>query len=119
MTKQLLIYERAVAVNPKRHRDWSVAAGRSYAFARGLNAAPLVAAEFLPASREFAIVFAGEGDAIMPSVIFGIRDDENSFVEEDGSWAGRYVPAFLRRYPFVFSRSQDGASFTLCIDEEF
>ncbi|SFI39506.1 SapC family protein [Albimonas pacifica] len=119
MAKQLLIYERAVSVSAQRHRDWSVATGRSYAFARGINAAPLVAAEFLPASLEYAIVFAGEGDAIMPSALLGVRGEENSFVAQDGSWGGRYIPAFLRRYPFVFSRSADGKTFSLCIDEEF
>ncbi|MEM1314785.1 MAG: SapC family protein [Pseudomonadota bacterium] len=119
MTKQLLVYERAVSVSSQRHRDWSVAAGRSYAFAREINAAPLVAAEFLPAGLEYAIVFAGDGEAIMPSAVFGIRPDENVFIAEDGTWTGRYVPAFLRRYPFVFSRSSDGQSFALCIDEEF
>ncbi len=119
MAKQLLIYERAVSVSAQRHRDWSVAAGRSYAFARGINAAPLVAAEFLPASLEYAIVFAGEGDAIMPSALLGVRGEENSFVGADGAWGGRYIPAFLRRYPFVFSRSEDGKTFSLCIDEEF
>ena len=52
MAKQLLIYERAVSVSAQRHRDWSVATGRSYAFARGINAAPLVAAgaDFLAVS---------------------------------------------------------------------
>ena len=35
----------------------------------------------------------------------------------DGTWDARYIPAFVRRYPFVFSASGDGATFTLCIDE--
>lgn len=29
------------------------------------------------------------------------------------------MPAFLRRYPFVFSSNDDASTFTLCIDEEF
>jgi hypothetical protein len=54
----------------------------------------------------------------MPAALFGSRDGENAFVGPDGAWLGRYAPAFLRRYPFVFSRSREGG-FTLCIDEEF
>lgn len=120
MTKQLMIYERATPLSSARHRDWSVApAPEAFGFAREVNSAPLVAAEMLLASREYAIVFAGEGDAIMPSAIFGVRTASNVFVGKDGAWEGRYVPAFLRRYPFVFSRSADGANFTLCIDEEY
>lgn len=119
MTKQLMIYERAIPISSERHRDWSVKTGTNYAFARGINSVPLVAAEFVAAATEFAIVFAGEAEAISPSVILGMRDGENAFVADDNSWEGRYVPAFLRRYPFVFMRSEDEKTFTLCIDEEF
>ena len=50
-------------------------------------------------------------------VILGVEKDENLYVKQPGSWDARYVPAFVRRYPFVFSRSDDGQTFTLCIDE--
>ena len=119
MPKQLMIYEDAVPISTERHGEWSVKTGADYSYARGLNSVPLLAAEFIPAATEFAIIFAGEGDSIFPSVILGMRDGENSFVGEDNAWQGKYVPAFLRRYPFVFSRSEDGGTFTLCIDEEF
>ncbi len=119
MPKQLMIYEEAVPISRERHGDWSVKAGGNYSFASEVNSVPLLAAEFIPAATEYAIIFAGEGESIFPSVILGLRDGENSFVADDGAWQGNYVPAFLRRYPFVFSRSEDGATFTLCIDEEF
>lgn len=119
MTKQLMIYERAVPISTDRHRDWSVQIGKNYSFASGVNSVPLLAAEFLPSAPHYAIVFAGNDDAVFPSVILGMRDGENAHVDSDGAWTGDYVPAFLRRYPFVFSRSDDGSNFTLCIDEEF
>jgi hypothetical protein len=119
VTTQLLIYERATPITPGRHRDWSVVTGQDYSFARRLNSAPLVAAEIVTAAREHPIIFAGQGDAVAPAAVFGAREGENAFIGEDGKWLGRYVPAFLRRYPFVFSRSEDGETFTLCIDEEF
>ncbi len=80
---------------------------------------PLVAAEFRAAAPDCAIVFAGEGDEVMPVVILGLRDKENLYVNTDGSWNGRYIPAFMRRYPFVFASSEDGKNFTLFIDEEY
>ena len=54
----------------------------------------------------------------MPAALLGIRDNENLYVEENGAWNAKYLPAFVRRYPFVFS-SDDGANFTLCLDEDF
>lgn len=119
MTTQLLLYEKAVPVTKKRHGDWSVKTGTDYSFARRVNSVPLLLAEFQNAAAEFAIVFTETDDTVMPAIILGIRGQENLFVAEDGRWLPKYVPAFMRRYPFVFSSSDEGASFTLCIDEDF
>ncbi len=119
MTKQLLIYGQAVPVNKDRHRDWSVKSGKDFEFARGLNSVPLTAVEFPNAAAEYAIVFAGTDEQIMPMVIMGVREQENLYITEGGNMDARYIPAFLRRYPFVFSSTDDGANFTLCIDEAF
>ena len=119
MAKQLMIYERAVPISAETHRDWSVKTGNNFSFAKDINSVPLLAAEFAVAATEHTIIFAGEGDAVFPSVILGMQGNKNDHVNEDGTWRGSYVPAFLRRYPFVFSKSEDGETFTLCIDEEF
>ncbi len=55
----------------------------------------------------------------MPVVVLGVLWDQNNFVDENGQWTAQYVPAFVRRYPFVFAGSEDGARFTLYIDETF
>ncbi|ARO56136.1 conserved protein of unknown function [Methylorubrum extorquens] len=122
MSKQLLIYERAVPVTRQRHGSWSVKAGASFDFARGVNSVPLMVAEFPNSAAEYSIVFGGAADEIIPVALLGIRDNENLYVSESGSWSGSYVPAFLRRYPFVFSSDNANdadATFTLCVDEDF
>jgi hypothetical protein len=118
MTKQLLIYEKAVPVTRKRHGNVSIKAGNNYAFAKNVNSVPLLATEFDLASVEYAIVFSGERKDIMPAVLLGIRDSENLYIDENDVWNAKYIPAFVRRYPFVFS-SQDKTTFNLCIDEDF
>jgi len=118
MTKQLLIYERAVPVSPKAHADVSVKAGGDYGFAKNVNSVPLMAAEFDFACAEYAIVFAGEGKDVTPVALLGVRDNENLYVDEHGAWTAKYIPAFVRRYPFVFS-SGNGDILTLCLDEDF
>lgn len=119
MSKQLLIYGQAAPVSKDKHSDYSVKAGSDYAFAKNINSIPLTAVEFAHAATDFAIVFAGEGDNLMPAVITGVREDENLYVDDAGAFTAKYIPAFLRRYPFVFSSRDDGATFTLCIDEAF
>ena len=119
MTTQQLIYETVVPVSNGRHAKCSVEAGKGFAFTRNINSVPLMAVEFPQASPEYAIVFAQNGDDIVPVVILGARQNENLFVGGDDAWQGTYVPAFIRRYPFVFSISEDGKTFTLCVDEAF
>lgn len=119
MATQLLFYANAVPVTNRKHGDLSVKSGRDFAFARLVNSVPLTAVEFRRASPEYAVVFAGEGDAIIPVAILGAEAEQNAFVKEDGTWDGKYVPAYVRRYPFVFASSDDGKSFTLCIDDGF
>lgn len=119
MTTQQLIYETVVPVSNGRHAKCSVEAGKGFAFTRNINSVPLMAVEFPQAAPEYAIVFAQNGDDIVPVVILGARQNENLFVGGDDAWQGTYVPAFIRRYPFVFSISEDGKTFTLCVDEAF
>lgn len=119
METQLLFYKRAVPVSSEAHKDVSLRVAGDYTFAKEVNSVPLVAAEFRAAAPDSTIVFAGEGDEVMPVVILGLRDKENLYVDPDGSWNGRYIPAFMRRYPFVFASSEDGKNFTLFIDDEY
>jgi len=119
MASQLLIYESAVPVSGTRHGEWSVEVGADYSFSKSVNSVPLMAVEFPHAAADYAIVFSGTADAFIPAVILGMRGNENLYLGGEGAWQAKYIPAFVRRYPFVFSSSQDGKTFTLCIDEAF
>lgn len=119
MSTQLLIYENAVPVSAQQHKDWSVKTGSDYGFAKQMNSVPLMAVELISAADEYSIVFTGNEETVMPVAILAMRDGENMYVKPDGSWDAKYLPAFIRRYPFVFSSNDDGANFTLCVDEKF
>jgi len=119
MSRQMLIYDSVVPLSAGRHLDASVETGGSYEFSDKVNSVPLMAVEFPLAASEYAIVFAGSSESPMPAVILGIRDTENLFVDKGKAWDAKYIPAFVRRYPFVFAASADGQRLTLCIDEEF
>lgn len=119
MSKQLLIYKSAAPISSARHKDHAVEPVGGYGFSAGINAVPLTAVEFLPAASEYAVVFTIAGEEVTPAVVLGIKADENLYLNSDSTWKARYVPAFVRRYPFVFSASQDNKTLTLCIDEEY
>jgi hypothetical protein len=117
MTKQLLIYESAVPLSASQHGSMSFEPLANYAFSATINAVPLMAVEFLRAATEYAIVFAAVADDILPAAILGVRPDQNLFVTPDAKWQAKYIPAFIRRYPFVFSATNNQKMVTLCIDE--
>ncbi len=49
--------------------------------------------------------------------ILGLRDNENLFLNEKNEWlSGSYIPAYVRRYPFIFSEIPNSEQLTLCID---
>ncbi len=119
MSKTLLIYERAVPVDQVRHRNAAVKVGRDFSFASDVNSMPLLGQEFRHAMREYPIVFAGTEENLMPAVLLGFAEHENLFVDHAGKWSAKYIPAFARRYPYVFSSNDGGRTLTLCVDEEF
>jgi len=118
ISTQLLFYKDVIAVSKERHATSSIDTTQDYSFASEINSVPLTATEFPFAARDHVIVFGGT-ETPMPVVILGIQSGRNAFVAENGHWEGRYIPAFVRRYPFVFSADEQGSKFTLCVDKAF
>jgi hypothetical protein len=50
--------------------------------------------------------------------VLGLRARENLFVDDEERWTGEYIPAFVRRYPFVLAELS-GQTMGVCIDEAF
>jgi len=117
LATQLMFYENVSPVSPERHGDLFIEGGLNYDFAKKVNSVPLAAVEIPFAAREYTVVFAGAGDDVVPVAILGIKDNENLYITDEGGWDAKYIPAFVRRYPFVFSKRED--TYTLCIDESF
>jgi hypothetical protein len=110
-TRFPLFYRQPETLTAARHAGLRLRPG-GHGFAREANAIPLTLIEFGAAMRHYPVVFAA-GDGF-PVAVLGL-DRSNGFVRGD-AWADdTYVPAYVRRYPFVFvDRSED--SFVLAID---
>ena len=109
-----------MAVSAERHADWSVETGVDFAYSRNTNSVPLTSVEFERAVRQYPIVFVATGeDEVMPVAVLGLEPRQNVFIAADGTWRGDYIPAFIRRYPFIFASDAEQQQFTLCIDESF
>lgn len=117
----MLFYEKPVPLNVDIHLKTRLAPSEGgVGFAANTNSIPLAAVEFVDAAREYPVAFTGkEGGAMFPIVLVGVRHNENLFVTEENRWDGRYIPAFVRRYPFVLAEKQGADDFNVYIDEAY
>ena len=113
-----LFYQNPVMLDKSKHRTSGVATKNSnYTFAKNVNAVPVTLIELPQIMMAYPIVFTA-GPLAFPAVLLGLRDGENLFVDSKGQWNdGSYIPAYIRRYPFIFADQPNGDQLTLCIDD--
>lgn len=112
----VLFYSKPVAINRDQHRSTKIGPVSNFLFAAKTNSVALTGIEFTEACKKYPIVFAKVGERKVPVALLGLRDDENLYVDAEGKWEDGYIPAFVRRYPFVLAESE-GDQFVVCIDE--
>ncbi len=116
-----LFYRDVVALSRDRHKGWFVDGDQGFSFAANANSVYLAVSEFAAAAREYAIVFTRDGNGkVVPTALLGLKRDQNLMVTADGRWDAAYVPAYVRRYPFILATADQASDqFTVCIDESF
>lgn len=108
-------YENPRPLDSTRDGDLRVREIKDLSYAAKMNTVPINLSEFAQVARFYPIGFIG--DLGVPMAILGLQS-ENLFVEPDGRWKkGVYVPAFIRRYPFIFADTDTKGEFRLCIDD--
>jgi hypothetical protein len=82
-----------------------------------VHAVPITADEFLLAQRTLPIVFA-LGETPVPIALMGLNEGVNVYVDEEGNPREPfYIPAYVRRYPYMLARLQpDAQELSLCFD---
>jgi hypothetical protein len=96
----VMMFDDVVALNREKHYEKAVRREATFDFARAVTSAPLGLSEVDKVAREMPIVFTKDGP-LVPVAQLGFRRDDNMFVDEEGKWLGNYIPAHVRRYPFV------------------
>lgn len=109
------MFKTLEALDTQQHAELKYRPVTGYAFARELTTAPLSASEVVPASRQMMVVFAG-GETIKPVVLLSARQASNPFVAASGEWQGDYIPAHIRRYPFILGESGTQGRYVVMID---
>lgn len=108
-----------VPVSFARHGQKQLLPRSSWTFAAGQQATALLVAEFPVAAHHLPIFFVKINDKFTPAALLGLQRNTNAMIDGEGKWRGDYIPAILRRHPFVLIRKEkDSDDFVLCVDEE-
>ena len=113
-----LFYKNPVPLQAKTHAQTKLSKKPDFAFAAKSTAVPIIARELPIAAQNYPIVFTG-GDNPQPFVVLGLGRNQNLFVNPDGTWRAKcYIPAYVRRYPFILITSENAQRVLLSIDED-
>lgn len=101
---ELGLYERPIRLNRLAHAHLRYTPLQNYMFCRAVTGVPLMGVEFPSACRQYPIVFIKDIQGrLSAQAVLSVRAEENAFVDRQGQWTATYIPAFIRRYPFVLA----------------
>lgn len=112
-----LFYNDLMPLNSRDHGNYKSRQTDQATWLAGQHAVPLTAEEFVEASRNYPIIFAS-GEGSVPLALMGLNEGVNVFLDEESRLRENvYVPAYVRRYPFLLAKlSPESEELSLCFD---
>jgi hypothetical protein len=113
-----LFYNGLEPLSSDTHGNWKVRQQQTAPFLIGQHAIPITVDEFPLVQRFMPIVFSVGDDAI-PLALMGLNEGVNVFMDDEGKLTENnfYVPAYVRRYPYMLARLRpDAEELSLCFD---
>jgi hypothetical protein len=113
-----LLYNGLEPVNRQAHGDQKVRRLDRIPAVAQAHAVPVTVDEFMLAGRHYPIIFSS-GDQPVPLALMGLHEGANTYFDGEGKLVDSnvYVPAYLRRYPFMLARlTESSDQLSLCFD---
>src|SRR5687767_6424405 len=113
-----LFYGGLEPLSSNRHPNHKTRQLNEAPFLVNVHAIPITVDEFVATQRHMPIVFS-TGAKPVPLALMGLNEGVNVFVGDDGKLLNNetYVPAYVRRYPFMLARlAPDAEELSLCFD---
>ena len=116
-----LFYNQLEPLSSQAHADFRTKTMDRAPFLVGQHAIPVTVDEFALVQRFMPIVFSS-GDDPIPLALMGLNEGVNVFIDAEGKLVEQnfYVPAYVRRYPFLLARlTPDAQELSLCFDPTY
>lgn len=105
-----LFFNDLMPLNSRDHKNFRTRSIDKAPWLAKAHAIPLTVDEFVQAQRHFPIIFSN-GDNPLPLALMGLNEGVNTFVDAEGKINEPvYIPAYIRRYPFMLARLQQDAN---------
>jgi hypothetical protein len=110
------LYTKPEPLNAQAHAKLGVKIlAAPFGFAAENHFVPLLSPEFPAAATSFPIIFAG--DERVPVAVMGLNPGDNLFFDKSGTVRpDMYLPAYIRRFPFVAAQDDVAKRAVVCID---
>lgn len=114
------MYQDLEILNKINHKNNSVKEIKDFSYAKNLMNAPITITEFFEACKNYPILFTKDKDENwFASIMLGYKENENIFVDDKGVWDKlHYVPAFVRRYPFIFVEQKNNDELIVALNKD-
>lgn len=113
-----LFYNQLEPLSSQAHADFRIRVRDKAPFLGNQHAVPVTVEEFPLVQRYLPIVFS-VGEDPVPLALMGLNEGVNTFFDEEGTLLepNFYVPAYIRRYPYLLARLRPEADeLSLCFD---
>jgi hypothetical protein len=113
-----LLYNNLEPLNSSQHSKMKLRKEINLPHVGTTHAIPVTVEEFVFVQRFYPIIFSA-GETPVPLALLGLNEGVNAYFDAEGRALEQdtYVPAYLRRYPFMLAKLRpDTDELSLCFD---
>ncbi|WP_455480656.1 SapC family protein [Bartonella sp. B12(2025)] len=124
MANVMLFYKDITPINKVFHKNLKFSPPSNMSFAKDTHWIPLASSEYFQAALDYPILFMSAEDEqkkrhYTSAALVGLSNDENDYIASDENWkTNTYIPAFVRRYPFVLAQIKNEKELSVCFDQQ-
>ncbi|ABM44478.1 hypothetical protein X471_00875 [Bartonella bacilliformis str. Heidi Mejia] len=124
MANVMLFYKNIIPLNKVTHKNLKFNNLNNMSFAKNTHWLPLASSEYFQAALDYPILFMSAQDEQQKRhytsiALVGLSNEENDFITADKTWQqNMYIPAFVRRYPFILAQIHNEKELSVCFDQQ-
>ena len=102
------MYKKIELITQDEHKNSGVASVDDFKHTKEFTTPIITMQEYYESCKHYPIIFSKNDEEGWFSIALLGLEKENNFVNEEGAWRGGcYIPAYIRRYPFIYIRNND------------